>query len=88
MYSRADLDQVAKDAGAEGARLVLRDLGIPTDEAGLIKFRQDMIEARTLLEAFRVAKHTIWVTVVKWGTAFVLAAVVAGIGWNFHDRFK
>lgn len=88
MYSREDVEAIASKAAAEGARLVLKDLGVPSDEAGLRAFRRDMHEVRTILEAFRVARHTIWVTVVKWGTGFVLAAVVAGIGWGMHEKFK
>lgn len=88
MYSREDVDEIAKKAAAEGARLVLRDLGVPSDEAGLLKFRADMHDALSLLEAFRVAKRTVWVTVVKWGTALVLAAIVAGMGWGLHDKIR
>lgn len=88
MFSREEMDLIAKEAGAEGARRVLRDLGIPSDEAGLVNFRRDMTEARDLLEAFRVAKHTIWVTAVKWATGLFLAALVAGIGWNVYGSHR
>lgn len=66
--------------------MVLRDLGIPTDEAGLQKFRQDMVEARSLLEAFRVARHTVWVTAVKWTTGLILAAIAGSLGWHFVGK--
>ena len=88
MFSRDEVELIAREAAAEGARLVLRDLGIPSDEAGLMNFRRDMTEARDLLEAFRVAKHTIWVTAVKWATGLLLAAVVAGIGWNVYGSHR
>lgn len=88
MYSREDLDAVATKAAEEGARRVMRDLGIPTDEAGLHAFRKDMIEARGLIEAFRTARSTIWVTMVRWGTAMFLAAIAAALGWGLHDKIR
>lgn len=88
MYSREDLDAVATKAAEEGARRVMRDLGIPTDEAGLHAFRRDMIEARGLIEAYRTARHTVWTTLVKWGTALFLGTLMAALGWGLHDKIR
>jgi hypothetical protein len=88
MYSRHDLDAVAIKAAEEGARRVMRDLGIPADEAGLHSFRNDMTEVRGLIEAYRTARHTIWVTAVKWGTALFLGVLMAAFGWGLHDKIR
>ena len=88
MYSREELEAVASKAAAEGARLVLRDLGVPSDDAGLLAFKRDLQEARDFVTALRSARHTVWVTMVKWGTTLVLAAIIAGMGWGLHDKIK
>lgn len=85
MVTREELEQVARDAAAEGARLVLKDLGVPSDELELIKFRADIHEVRGLLDAYRTAKRTVWMTVLKWGTTITLAAIGVSV---VHDRFR
>jgi hypothetical protein len=88
MYSRGDVEEIARKAAAEGARLVLRDLGIPSDEAGMREWRKDIHEARDFMTALRVARHTVWVTAVKWGTVAVISLLIAGAGWGLHDKIR
>lgn len=84
MYSREELDQVAREA----ARAVLRDLGVPSDEKELAQFRIDLHEGREFVAAFREAKRVVWRTVVKWATVLALAAMAAGVGVAIHDKIK
>lgn len=65
------LDRVAK----RGAKEALRSIGLLDDSA-----HKDMVELRSLLEAWRDTRKSIWSTLVKLSTVGILT-FIAGAVW-------
>ena len=70
----AMLDRAAK----KGAAQALRELGLQDETAAT-----DLREMRSLLDAWRLTKKSIWATTVKMGTVAVISFVAAAVWMSF-----
>ncbi len=70
-----ELEDMLDKAARRGAREALRSIGLLDDDA-----QKDIIEMRSLLEAWRDTRKSIWSTVVKLATVALLT-FIAGAVW-------
>jgi hypothetical protein len=73
--SPEELEEMLDNAARRGAKQALRSIGLLDDDAA-----KDIIEMRSLLEAWRDTRRSIWSTVVKLATVGVLT-FIAGAVW-------
>ena len=73
--SPEELEEMLDNAARRGAKEALRSIGLLDDDAA-----KDIIEMRSLLEAWRDTRRSIWSTVVKLATVGVLT-FIAGAVW-------
>jgi hypothetical protein len=70
-----DLEEMLDNAARRGAKEALRSIGLLDDDAA-----RDIIEMRSLLEAWRDTRKSVWSTVVKV-TTVALLTFIAGAVW-------
>ena len=70
-----DLEEMLDNAARRGAKEALRSIGLLDDDAA-----RDIIEMRSLLEAWRDTRKSVWSTVVKLATVALLT-FIAGAVW-------
>jgi hypothetical protein len=70
-----ELEAMLDRAARRGAKEALRSIGLLDDDA-----QRDITEMRSLLEAWRDTRKSIWSTVVKLATVGVLT-FIAGAVW-------
>ena len=70
-----DLEEMLDNAARRGAKEALRSIGLLDDDAA-----RDIIEMRSLLEAWRATRKSVWSTVVKLATVALLT-FIAGAVW-------
>jgi hypothetical protein len=70
-----DLEEILDNAARRGAKEALRSIGLLDDDAA-----RDIIEMRSLLEAWRDTRKSVWSTVVKLATVALLT-FIAGAVW-------
>jgi hypothetical protein len=70
----AMLDRAAKKGAAEA----LREIGLQDEDAA-----SDIKEMRSLLDAWRLTKKSIWSTTVKMGTVAVLTFIATAVWMTF-----
>ena len=70
-----DLEEMLDNAARRGAKEALRYIGLLDDDAA-----RDIIEMRSLLEAWRDTRRSVWSTVVKLATVALLT-FIAGAVW-------
>ena len=70
-----DLEEMLDNAARRGAKEALRSIGLLDDDAA-----RDIIEMRSLLEAWRDTRRSVWSTVVKLATVALLT-FIAGAVW-------
>ena len=70
-----DLEEMLDNAARRGAREALRSIGLLDDDAA-----KDIIEMRSLLEAWRDTRKSVWSTIVKV-TTVALLTFIAGAVW-------
>ena len=70
----AMLDRAAK----KGASEALREIGLQDEDAS-----SDIKEMRSLLDAWRLTKKSIWSTTVKMGTVAVLTFIATAVWMTF-----
>ena len=70
-----DLEEMLDNAARRGAKEALRSIGLLDDDAA-----RDIIEMRSLLEAWRVTRKSVWSTIVKV-TTVALLTFIAGAVW-------
>jgi 2-iminoacetate synthase ThiH len=70
-----ELEEMLDNAARRGAKEALRSIGLLDDDAA-----KDIIEMRSLLEAWRDTRKSIWSTVVKV-TTVALLTFIAGAVW-------
>lgn len=73
-----EFEQLLELAAERGARRALATVGlVDADAAG------DVRDLRSLLGAFRAAKHTAWSTIVRLVTTGLILALMAGVAIKF-----
>lgn len=72
-----ELEQMLDKAAKRGAQEALRSIGLSDSEA-----YDDVREIRSLLDAYRAAKTTVWTTVVKLATVGFIGFLLAGAYFN------
>ena len=70
-----DLEEMLDNAARRGAKEALRSIGLLDEDAA-----RDIIEMRSLLEAWRDTRKSVWSTVVKLATVALLT-FIAGAVW-------
>ena len=70
-----ELEEMLDNAASRGAKQALRSIGLLDDDA-----QKDIIEMRSLLEAWRDTRKSVWSTVVKV-TTVALLTFIAGAVW-------
>jgi hypothetical protein len=70
-----DLEDMLDNAARRGAKEALRSIGLLDDDAA-----KDIIEMRSLLEAWRDTRKSVWSTIVKV-TTVALLTFIAGAVW-------
>ena len=70
-----DLEEMLDNAARRGAKEALHSIGLLDDDAA-----RDIIEMRSLLEAWRDTRKSVWSTVVKLATVALLT-FIAGAVW-------
>jgi hypothetical protein len=73
--SPEEIEDMLDRAARRGAKEALRSIGLLDDDA-----QRDITEMRSLLEAWRDTRKSIWSTVVKLATVGVLT-FIAGAVW-------
>jgi 2-iminoacetate synthase ThiH len=76
-----ELESMLDRAARRGAREALKSLGLQDDDA-----HKDLHEMRTLLEAYRDTKKSIWSTVVRISTVAVLSFVAASVWMQLGNK--
>ena len=70
-----EIETILDNAARRGAKEALRSIGLLDDDAA-----RDIIEMRSLLEAWRDTRKSVWSTVVKV-TTVALLTFIAGAVW-------
>ena len=70
-----DLEEMLDNAARRGAKEALRSIGLLDDDAA-----KDIIEMRSLLEAWRDTRKSVWSTIVEV-TTVALLTFIAGAVW-------
>jgi len=70
-----EVETMLDNAARRGAKEALRSIGLLDDDAA-----RDIIEMRSLLEAWRDTRKSVWSTVVKVATVALLT-FIAGAVW-------
>jgi 2-iminoacetate synthase ThiH len=76
-----ELEDMLDRAARRGAREALKSLGLQDDDA-----HKDLLEMRTLLEAYRDTKKSIWQTVVRISTVALLSFVAASVWMQLGNK--
>ena len=72
--SPEELEEMLDNAARRGAKEALRSIGLLDDDAA-----KDIIEMRSLLEAWRDTRRSVWSTVVKLATVGVLTFIASAV---------
>ena len=76
-----ELEAMLDRAARRGACEALKSLGLQDDDA-----RKDLHEMRTLLEAYRDTKKSIWSTVVRITTVALLSFIAASVWMQLGNK--
>ena len=76
-----ELEAMLDRAARRGACEALKSLGLQDDDA-----RKDLHEMRTLLEAYRDTKKSIWSTVVRITTVASLSFIAASVWMQLGNK--
>ena len=76
-----ELEAMLDRAARRGACEALKSLGLQDDDA-----RKDLHEMRTLLEAYRDTKKSIWSTVVRISTVALLSFIAASVWMQLGNK--
>ena len=76
-----ELEAMLDRAARRGAKEALKSLGLQDDDA-----HKDIVEMRTLLEAYRDTKKSIWNTAVKISTVALLSFIAASVWMQIGNK--
>ena len=76
-----ELEAMLDRAARRGAREALKSLGLQDDDA-----HKDLHEMRSLLEAYRDTKKSIWSTVVRISTVALLSFIAASVWMQIGNK--
>jgi 2-iminoacetate synthase ThiH len=76
-----ELEDMLDRAARRGAREALKSLGLQDDDA-----HKDLHEMRTLLEAYRDTKKSIWNTAVRISTVALLSFIAASVWMQIGNK--
>jgi 2-iminoacetate synthase ThiH len=76
-----ELEDMLDRAARRGAKEALKSLGLQDDDA-----HKDLLEMRTLLEAYRDTKKSIWQTVVRISTVALLSFIAASVWMQIGNK--
>ena len=76
-----ELEAMLDRAARRGAKEALRSLGLNDEDA-----HKDIYEMRTLLEAYRDTKKSIWSTVVRISTVALLSFIAASVWMQLGNK--
>ena len=76
-----ELEAMLDRAARRGAREALKSMGLQDEDA-----HKDILEMRTLLEAYRDTKKSIWNTVVKISTVALLSFIAASVWMQIGNK--
>ena len=74
MITPEELEDMLDRAAQRGAKAALREVGLHDDDA-----RKDIIEMRSLLEAWRDTRKGVWSTIVKMSTVAIITFIAASL---------
>lgn len=75
------LKKIVKEAYAEGAKQLRKNLGLDDEDAA-----EDIKDLRSILQAYRTAKNVAWQTIIKYMTVAVITALMAGAYIQIRDH--
>ena len=76
-----ELEAMLDRAARRGAKEALKSLGLQDDDA-----HKDLLEMRTLLEAYRDTKKSIWQTAVRISTVALLSFIAASVWMQIGNK--
>ena len=76
-----ELEAMLDRAARRGAKEALRSIGLLDEDA-----HKDIIEMRSLLEAYRDTKKSVWTTVVRITTIALLSFVAASVWMQIGNK--
>jgi 2-iminoacetate synthase ThiH len=76
-----ELEDMLDRAARRGAKEALRSLGLQDADA-----QRDLHEMRSLLEAYRDTKKSIWITAVRISTVALLSFIAASVWMQIGNK--
>ena len=76
-----EIKAIAQQAAQEAVDQTLRRLNLSDEDSG-----QDLHDLRELLSSWRSAKRTMWTTLVRSVTLFVLGMIALGVVMQFRKN--
>jgi len=74
MLTAEQLEEMLDRAAKRGACEALKEVGLHDDDA-----RKDIQEMRSLLEAWRDTRRSVWLTIIKMSTIAVITFIAASV---------
>ena len=74
-----ELEEMLDRAARKGAKEALRSIGLLDDSA-----QKDIVEMRSLLEAWRDTRRSIWTTVIRISTSAILVFIAGAVWMNMN----
>lgn len=79
--SEEQLEVILDRAAKRGAKEALAELGLQDDQA-----QKDIHEMRSLLDAYRDTKKSIWTTFIRLATVAILSFVAASVWMQIGNK--
>jgi len=79
--SEEQLEVILDRAAKRGAKEALSELGLQDDQA-----QKDIHEMRSLLDAYRDTKKSIWTTFIRLATVAILSFVAASVWMQIGNK--
>jgi|TARA_R100001594_G_scaffold48466_1_gene81322 hypothetical protein len=76
--TKEQIEEMLDSAAKRGASQALREIGLQDDTAA-----NDIREMRSLLDAWRLTKKSVWSTTVKMGTVAILTFIATAVWMTF-----